>query len=79
MTSNSKTEGRFGKQDFRYVVEEDANTCPRESGSPIPSNKNMRVPALAAGESSRSEINVQTTFLAHGAPSEKSARLHVFC
>jgi hypothetical protein len=23
MTSNSKGEGRFGKQDFRYVAEED--------------------------------------------------------
>src|SRR5947208_11784553 len=28
MTSNSKTEGRFGKQDFRYVVEEDVYSCP---------------------------------------------------
>jgi transposase len=28
MTSNSKTEGRFGKQDFRYVVEEGVYICP---------------------------------------------------
>jgi Transposase DDE domain len=28
MTSNSKAEGRFGKQDFRYVAEEDAYLCP---------------------------------------------------
>jgi hypothetical protein len=28
MTSNSKTEGRFGKQDFHYVVEEDIYLCP---------------------------------------------------
>ncbi len=28
MTSNSETEGRFGKQDFRYVVEEDVYSCP---------------------------------------------------
>jgi transposase len=28
MTSNSKTEGRFGKQDFRYLVEEDVYICP---------------------------------------------------
>src|SRR3954467_9568211 len=28
MTSNSKAEGRFGKQDFRYVVEEDLYICP---------------------------------------------------
>jgi hypothetical protein len=28
ITSNSKTEGRFGKQDFRYVVEEDVYICP---------------------------------------------------
>jgi hypothetical protein len=28
MTSNSKAEGRFGKQDFRYVAEEDAYICP---------------------------------------------------
>jgi transposase len=28
MTSNSKAEGRFGKQDFRYVSEEDVYICP---------------------------------------------------
>jgi transposase len=28
MTSNSKAEGRFGKQDFRYVVAEDVYICP---------------------------------------------------
>jgi len=28
MTSNSKAEGRFGKQDFRYVAEEDIYLCP---------------------------------------------------
>jgi hypothetical protein len=28
MTSNAKTEGRFGKQDFRYVVEKDIYVCP---------------------------------------------------
>ena len=28
MTSNSKTEGRFGKQDFRYVEEKDIYVCP---------------------------------------------------
>jgi transposase len=28
MTSNAKTEGRFGKQDFRYVTEEDVYICP---------------------------------------------------
>src|SRR5260221_9356850 len=28
MTSNSKAEGRFGKQDFRYVAEEDVYFCP---------------------------------------------------
>src|ERR1051326_4665612 len=28
MTSNAKAEGRFGKQDFRYVSEEDAYICP---------------------------------------------------
>jgi transposase len=28
MTSNSKTEGRFGKQDFRYIPYEDAYICP---------------------------------------------------
>ncbi len=28
MTSNAKAEGRFGKQDFRYVVEEDVYICP---------------------------------------------------
>jgi transposase len=28
MTSNAKAEGRFGKQDFRYVIKEDAYICP---------------------------------------------------
>jgi transposase len=28
MTSNSKAEGRFGKQDFRYVANEDVYICP---------------------------------------------------
>ena len=28
MTSNSKAQGRFGKQDFRYVAEQDAYICP---------------------------------------------------
>ena len=28
MTSNSKAEGRFGKQDFRYIDEEDVYVCP---------------------------------------------------
>jgi hypothetical protein len=28
MTSNSKAEGRFGKQDFRYAAEEDIYICP---------------------------------------------------
>jgi transposase len=30
MTSNSKVEGRFGKQDFRYVAEEDVYICPAD-------------------------------------------------
>jgi transposase len=28
MTANSKAEGRFGKQDFRYLAEEDVYVCP---------------------------------------------------
>jgi Transposase DDE domain len=28
MTSNSKAEGRFGKQDFRYVAQQDVYICP---------------------------------------------------
>src|SRR6202162_5410810 len=28
MTSNAKAEGRFGKQDFRYVTDEDVYVCP---------------------------------------------------
>ncbi len=28
MTSNAKAEGRFGKQDFRYVATEDVYVCP---------------------------------------------------
>ena len=32
MTSNSKAEGRFGKQDFRYVAEEDVYICPAGVG-----------------------------------------------
>src|SRR5512141_2840461 len=34
MTSNSKAEGRFGKQDFRYVAQEDVYICPALKGSP---------------------------------------------
>ena len=30
MTSNSKAEGRFGKQDFRYVANEDIYICPAD-------------------------------------------------
>jgi hypothetical protein len=28
MTSNAKADGRFGKQDFRYIVEDDVYICP---------------------------------------------------
>ena len=28
MTSNSKAAGRFGKQGFRYVAEQDVYICP---------------------------------------------------
>jgi hypothetical protein len=28
MTSNSKAAGRFGKQDFRYIPQEDVYICP---------------------------------------------------
>jgi hypothetical protein len=28
MTSNAKADGRFGKQDFRYLADEDVYTCP---------------------------------------------------
>src|SRR5579863_9201998 len=34
MTSNSKAEGRFGKQDFRYVADEDVYVCP--AGEKLP-------------------------------------------
>jgi hypothetical protein len=44
MTSNSKTEGRFGKQDFCYVAEKDIYVCPAlvpvEAPS-IPSNTDI--------------------------------------
>jgi transposase len=36
MTSNSKAEGRFGKQDFRYVAEEDVYVVLPANGSPTP-------------------------------------------
>jgi gas vesicle protein len=34
MTSNSKAEGRFGKQDFRYAADEDVYICP--AGETLP-------------------------------------------
>ena len=34
MTSNAKAEGRFGKQDFRYVADEDIYVCPAAKSSP---------------------------------------------
>jgi hypothetical protein len=37
MTSNSKAEGHFGKQDFRYVAEEDVYICP--AGEKLATNK----------------------------------------
>jgi len=37
MTSNSKAEGRFGKQDFRYVTDEDVYICP--AGERLPSRR----------------------------------------
>jgi hypothetical protein len=37
MTSNSKAEGHFGKQDFRYVTEEDVYICP--AGEKLATNK----------------------------------------
>jgi Transposase DDE domain len=30
MTSNAKADGRFGKQDFRYVADEDVYICPAD-------------------------------------------------
>ena len=36
MTSNSKAEGRFGKQDFRYVAEEDVYICPAGETARLP-------------------------------------------
>ncbi|PMZ79528.1 transposase, partial [Pseudomonas sp. FW306-2-11AD] len=34
MTSNAKAEGRFGKQDFAYLPDEDVYRCP--SGQQLP-------------------------------------------
>ena len=40
MTSNSKAEGRFGKQDFRYVAEEDVYiVLPDKASHPSPRGK----------------------------------------
>ena len=36
MTSNAKAEGRFGKQDFRYVAEEDVYVCPAGEKAHLP-------------------------------------------
>ena len=35
MPSNAKAEGGFGKQDFRYLTEDDAYICPAGEDSPI--------------------------------------------
>ena len=35
MTSNAKAEGRFGKQDFRYVAYKDVYVCPAGEKPPI--------------------------------------------
>jgi hypothetical protein len=42
-TSNSKTEGRFGKQDFRYVAAEDVYVCP--AGQKLPITSRLRTKA----------------------------------
>ena len=39
MTSNSKAEGRFGKQDFRYVADEDVYICPAGETAALPLHK----------------------------------------
>ena len=49
MTSNAKAEGRFGKQDFRYVADEDIYVCPAgeklaNRSSKRPGNQASNVP-----------------------------------
>ena len=52
LTSGAKADGRFGKQDFAYVPEEDAYRCPGGRPTPIPSllltNASPRGLALSA-------------------------------
>ncbi len=44
MTSNSKAEGRFGKQDFRYVADADNYICPAgEKAQPPCHNRGKRI------------------------------------
>jgi transposase len=46
MTSNSKAEGRFGKQDFRYLAEEDVYVCPAgEAHLPLHERRKWTGPA----------------------------------
>jgi hypothetical protein len=44
-TSGVKSEGRFGKQDFAYLPEEDAYRCPAGSGCHIA----LRARKMASG------------------------------
>jgi hypothetical protein len=49
MTSNSKAAGRFGKQDFRYVSEEDIYICPAgEKLGDVPADVEIGGAALLA-------------------------------
>ena len=48
MTSHSKAEGRFGKQDFRYVAEQDVYICPAANGSPTTARPRIRAWSCAA-------------------------------
>ena len=47
MTSGAKSEGRFGKQDFVYLPEDDAYRCP--AGERLPYRYTKRKPARCCG------------------------------
>ena len=60
MTSNAKAEGRFGKQDFRFAIEEDVYICPAGEHLVIVTQlKNTEWPYADTG-SSLSKLSDQT-------------------
>ena len=66
-TSNNKAKGRFVRQDFRYVVQEDVHICPA-----VPSSMLLLVDPLAYAVNTECK---RRTILLHSAPRQQGSVL----